>query len=145
MAVHSARLLTAAIETALDDAGLLVEVGTKPAGGGWQGAPGASQFTPYTVIYPTPGGSSGGSITAPFDDVMPDYTISSFGSTAAQAQWGDDLVRATLTSADAVTVSGRSVMLAIPDVDGGVLRDDDVQPPVWHSPTRWRLMTTAAA
>lgn len=145
MSAHSARLLTTAIETALDGAGLLVGVGSKPTGGGWAGAPGDSVFAAYTVIYPTPGGSATGTISTPFDDVMPDYVISSFGATVEQAQWGDDLVRSTLTAANAVSVSGRSVMLISPDVDGGTIRDDDVQPPIFHCPTRWRFMTTASA
>ena len=144
MAVHSARLLTDAIATALTDGGLLVGVGTKPAGGGWAGTQGASTFAAFTIVYPSPGGYSDGTVATPFDDVNPDYIISSFGSTVDQAQWGDDKVRATLTAAGAVTVSGRSVMLVIPDVDGGVIRDDDVTPPIFHAPTRWRVMTTAA-
>lgn len=145
MAAHSARILTTAIETALSNAGLLVAVGSKPAGGGWQGTEGNSTFAAYTVVYPTPGGASMGSLSVPFDDVHSDYTISSFGSTVAQAQWGDDKVRATLTAASALSVSGRSVQLVAPDVDGGVIRDDDVTPPIFHAPTRWRVMTTAAA
>ena len=147
MSAHSARLLTAAIETRLTavGVGLLVGVGIKPAGGGWAGAEGASTFTPYTVIFPTPGGYSDGSLCVPFGDVAPDYTISSFGATVAQAQGGDDRVRAALASPGTVVVSGRLVLLAIPDVDGGVLRDDDVQPVIFHAPTRWRFMTTSAA
>ena len=145
MSAHSARLLTAAIDTTLTAAGLLVGVGTKPVGGGWADAPGGSTYAPYTVIYPTPGGTATGTLTVLYDDVQPDYIISSFGATVAQAQWGDDEVRAALVAAGAVTVSGRSVLLVDPTVDGGVIRDDDVTPPVFHAPTRWRVMTTAAA
>lgn len=144
MSAHSARDLSAAIVTALEDADLLVGLGDKPAGGGWAGAAGASTFTAYTVVYPTPGGFSDGTMSVPFDDVQPDYIISSFGSTVEQAQWGDDEVRAALTAAGALTVAGRSVSLVIPDVDGGVIRDDDLTPPIFHSPTRWRIRTTEA-
>lgn len=145
MSAHSARALTAAVVAKLDATALLVGTGTKPVGGGWAGTPGTSVFNPYTIVYPTPGGSSSGSLSVPFDDVSPDFIITSFGASVEQAQWGDDLVRSTLVSPAVITVTGRTVMLAIPDMDGGVMRDDDVQPPIFYTPTRWRLMTTAAS
>ena len=144
MSVYSARALTTALVAKLDATALRVGTGTKPAGGGWAGTPGASVFNPYTVVYPTPGGSSDGSLGIPFDDVSPDFIISSFGASVEQAQWGDDLVRATLVSPAVIAVTGRTVMLAIPDMDAGVMRDDDVSPPLYHAPSRWRLMTTSS-
>lgn len=145
MARHSNRLLTDALAQALTDAGLLVDVGIKPDGGGWQGSPGASTFEPYTVLYPSIGGASDGPICDPFTDVAADFIITSFGATPTQAMWGADEAREALTSPGTIVVVGRVVMLAIPDVEGGVIRDDDVQPPIYSSPCRWRLMTTAAA
>lgn len=142
MSIHSARSLTAAIISALQTATLTVGDATTPAGAGWQGAPGSANFNPYVVVYPTPGGYYEGTISEPFADARVDYTISSFGASREQAQWGADKVFATLTNPANVTVSGRSVQLMSPDVDGGVIRDDDVQPPIYHSPTRWRVMTS---
>lgn len=141
----SGRDLTDAIETLLAAAGLTVYVGDKPEGsaGGWQGAEGASTFDPYTVIFPVTGGFFEGTISEPFADARPDYIISSFGATPQQAQWGNDTVFETLTTSKP-TVSGRVVQNLVPDVEGGTVREDDVTPPIWHSPSRWRAMETAA-
>lgn len=143
MSDHSARLLTAAIIAALEADGLLVGDGTKPVGGGRDSA--SEPFAPYSVVYATGGGTFSGSVGVPFDDAYPAYVISSFGASQAQALWGDDKVRGVMLTPGSITLSGRSVMLATPDVDGGVQRDDDVSPPVYWCPTRWRVMTTAAA
>lgn len=139
----SGRLLTEAIKTLLTDAGLLVDVGEHPAGGGWEGTPGASTFNAYTVIWPTVGGTYAGTIGVPFADGRPDYTITSYGATAEQSQWGDDKVFATLTTSKP-TVSGRVVQLAIPEVHGGAVPDYDVAPPVYFCPTRWRIFDVPA-
>lgn len=137
----SGRLLTDAIVTLLTNAGLVVGSGTKPATGGWQGTPGESVFTPYVVVYATTGGYFDGPISTPFADAMPDYVISSFGSNQQQAQFTNDLVYTTLTGSKP-TAAGMSVELVSPDVEGGVVRDDDVTPAIHYSPTRWRIFTT---
>lgn len=145
MATHSGRELTDAIITALRAASLVVGDGDKSNGaetGGWSATPGQSAFTPYVVVFPTPGGYYDGSIAEPFADARPDYVISAFGGTREQAQWGADKVYATLLDPSNVTVTGRTVQLLSPDVDGGTIRDDDVSPPIYHSPSRWRVMTT---
>jgi hypothetical protein len=136
----SGRLLTAAIINLLDST-LLVGDGDKPAGGGWQGAPGASAFEPYTVVYAVTGGYFEGTIGQPFADARPDYIISSFGATQQQAQFGNDAVRTALLGGT-LSVSGATVQLASPDVDGGAVRDDDVSPPIFYSPSRWRFFVT---
>jgi hypothetical protein len=142
MSTHSGRELTNAIITALTAVPLTVGDGIKPAGAGWQGTPGSANFNPYVVVYATPGGYYDGPITTPYADARVDYTITAFGASQDQAQWGADKVFAALIVPTNVTVSGRSVQLLSPDVDGGCIRDDDVQPPVYFSPTRWRVMTT---
>jgi hypothetical protein len=142
MSTHSGRELTDAIIASLTTAGLTVGDGIKPAAGGWQGTPGSANFNPYVIVYATPGGFYDGSIAAPFADARVDYTISGFGASQDQAQWCADKVFARLIDPANVTVSGRGVQLLSPDVDGGCIRDDDVTPPIWHSPTRWRVSTT---
>lgn len=139
----SGRLLTDAIADVLTDAGLLVGVGTKPADGGWQGSEGASPFTPYVVLSPVTGGYFDGPLGAPFVDARPDYIITSYGATVAQAQFVNDQVHVTLTSS-VPTVTGMVVQLMVPDVEGGAHRDDDVTPPVYYSPSRWRVLMTPA-
>lgn len=139
----SGRLLSEAIKTLLTNAGLSVDIGKPPSTGGWQGTPGASSFNAYTIIWPIVGGYYEGTLADPFEDARPDYTITSYGVSAQQAQWGDDVVFATLTSSKP-TVAGRVVQLAIPDVHGGAEPDFDVDPPVYFCPTRWRILETAA-
>lgn len=139
----SGRALTEAIAELLDDAGLLVGVGVKPDGAGWQATPGASTYKAYTIIWPTVGGTYHGTLAEPFADGRPDYTITSYGATAAQAQWGDDKVFDTLTT-QKPEVSGRVVQLAVPDVHGGAVPDYDVSPVEFFCPTRWRIFDTPA-
>jgi hypothetical protein len=55
---------------------ILTEVGQKPAGAGWQGAPGSSAFKAYTVLWPdagTPGGSLGDRLVWPLWEVSSQY------------------------------------------------------------------------
>lgn len=143
MSTFKGRLLTDGLITLLSNAGILIGSGDKPAGGGWQGSPGGSAFVPYTVIYPVTGGWFDGTLGDPYGDARPDYIISSFGATPQQAQFNDDLVYATLTTSKP-TVSGQTVELATPEVHGGTVRDDDVTPPVYNAPTRWRFYLTPA-
>lgn len=140
----SGRLLTGAIADLLETNGLTVYVGVKDDTdpGGWTGAEGASTYEPYTVIFPVTGGYFEGPICQPNADGRPDYIITSFGSTSAQAQWGDDRVHEILTTSKP-TIAGRVVQSLICDVHGGVVRDDDVTPPVFSSPSRWRVFETA--
>lgn len=141
MTVHQGRTITAAIISTLTSAGLEVGDGEAPDGVGWQGSPGASNFTPYVVVHATTGGRFDGPIGQPFGDAYVDYTLTAIGATQQQAQWVNDEVYEALTST-ALSVSGRSVSLVRPDVEGGAQRDDDAQPAVWFSPTRWRIQTT---
>lgn len=142
MTVHKGRPLTAAIVAALTAAGVLAGE-QKPEGVDWQGTPGESVFVAYVVVRPTPGGVFFGTMDAPFDDAQPDYIISSFAADSAACQELSDLVFATLIAAE-LTLSGRVVQLIIPDVEGGVVVDDDVQPRIYYSPTRWRIFTTSS-
>lgn len=138
------RLLTQGIIDLLEGEYLLVGDGDKPSGGGWQGTPGQSDFEPYIVVNAVTGGYFDGTLGDPFADARPDYIISSFGATQQQAQWGNDTVHAVLTTSKP-TVSGHVVELIVPDVDGGTVRDDDVTPPVFYSPSRWRFFLTPSA
>lgn len=143
MTIHKGRDLTAAIIAAIEADGWTVGEGVAPDSGvGWQGSPGASNFVPYVVVYPTPGGVFDGTVSKPFDDARPDYVIHSIGSTQEQCQLLNDAVFDALTTAT-LSVSGRVVQLVRPDVDGGVVREDDAQPPLFYSPTRWRVWTTS--
>jgi hypothetical protein len=144
MTVHQGRLLTAAIISAIEADDWIVGEGIKPENGeGWQGSPGASTFVPYVVVYPTPGGTFDGSLADPYDMVQPDYVIHAIGATQQQCQLLSDALFDLLTSAT-LTVAGRSIQMMRPDVEGGVVRDDDAQPPLYYAPARWRVWTTTS-
>lgn len=136
--------LTAAIIDLLEGAGLLVGDGIAPSGGGWQGAEGASTFVPYSIVYAVTGGYFEGTMCEPYANARPDYIVTSIGATQQQCQFQNDEVHGVLTTQKPV-VAGQIVDLLSPDVEGGATRDDDVQPPVWFSPSRWRAFMSPAA
>ena len=138
---HKGKELTDAIIAMLTIGGLLVGDSEKPAGGGWQGAAGASTFVPYVDVWPTPGGIADGDMARPFSDVEPDYIIRAFGATRAQCEMVNDRVWQLMLSAN-LTLIGRRVLLVSPEVLPGAVREDVGQPPVWYAPGRWRIMTT---
>ncbi len=98
---------------------------------------------PYSVLYEVAGGSLGGPVARPYDDADQMYQVTSVGSTAEQARWMADKVRAALLGS-VWAVAGRSTMRVGLDVTSGLLRDDDVQPPLYYCADRYRVTTTPA-
>jgi len=140
VSTHSGLDLTDAIVALLEGGGLLVGRGAKPDGGGWQGAPGESPFTPYVDVHPVPGGVFDGSLEDPYTLARTDYIIRSFGGDQRQCEWMNDRVHALLVSAR-LSMGERRTQTIRPDVAGGAVRDDTVQPPIWFAPARWRVLT----
>lgn len=129
----------AALRSAIADADVLVGTARAPKGGGWQGAEGASQFTPYVVVYPMPSTERTGPLGS-FDDADLGYQLTAVGAHPDQAL---DTVSKAL---DAVlgthlVVDDRSVYVSS-DVTGGITRDDDVRPPLYAAVERIRLITS---
>lgn len=110
--------------------------------GGWQGPPGESEFRPYAIVYPLPGGTFDGTLADPDDDADLLYQITCVGGTRQQCEWVADQIHDVLTDPGTVTVPGRSVVRVVPDMAGGVRRDDTVRPPVFIATPRFRLWTT---
>lgn len=132
--------LTAAIITALTNAGYTVGDGEAPAAGGWSGAPITSTYVPYVNVHGVPGGSTDGTIADLDADASADYILISVGATRAQAEAMGDDVRATMVSGD-LPLTGRRVALRRVEMLGGAVRDDTVQPPVWIVSDRFRFLT----
>lgn len=131
MTVATAEPHTKAVAKRLTDAALLVGRGTKPAGGGWQGEPGASTHKAYVVLYPSTG-TTDGDLCDPHEylDYMVQATV--VAATQEGAEIVADLVKALLVG-QRITVAGRSVYpLQIVD-SGPVTRDDQVAPPVHYA------------
>lgn len=139
----SHRLHTDAVVAALRDAGLTVFDAGPPLssdeGWGWKGAPGQSDFAPYTIVYPLEGGIYGGTLGDPDDDASLIWQVTCVGGTRQQCEWVVDQTMRALVG-PTLEVEGRWVSRVWADMaGGGVRRDDTVQPPVFISTPRFRV------
>lgn len=97
---------------------------------------------PYIVLYPMPGSTRSGPISDPNADAELLYQITCVGATREQAEWMRDAAAAAMNAA-ALVIPNRSVAYLFPvPGDGEVLRDDDLDPPLFYAVARWRLATT---
>ena len=146
MGVVVARTQTAAVLAALTTAGLNAAVGRDPANSGWTNAPGQSTFRPYAVVWPVPGGSTDGTLAHPDEDAQSLYQVTGVGSTVEQAEWVADVARIALLAPGAVEITDpsdtRVVQTVTIDTLGGCRRDDDVDPAVWITADRFRVLST---
>lgn len=119
--------------------------GEQPAGTGWQGAPGQSEFVPYYVLHPIPGGQLDGPMGDPHADSELIWQVNSQAATQAQAETMADAARAALLSSaahDGVVVDGRAVTAVTSEIPAGAARQDPDQPATWWSFEQFRLTTT---
>lgn len=135
--------VTDAVVAALEDAGLTVGDGEKPAGAGWAGQPGQSAYAPYVVVYSMLGGTTEGPMDDPNADARSVVQLTSVGGSRRQAEWLGDRARAALMSGS-LAVAGRKVALVLIDVLGGAVRDDDSDPAIYYVPERYRILSTPA-
>lgn len=146
--VHQGRLLTDAILAALAADDIIVGDNTKPpedqAVCGWDGTPGESDFIPYVVVWPLPGGVTSGTILHEHADAFPIYQITSIGATREQCEWLADKVRVIAEQRSSWSPPGRTVMQVRVDQFGGATPDHTAQPPVHMCPDRYRPITTPA-
>jgi len=140
----SARAVTDGVLAALDAAGLLVGDATAPAAGGWQGAAGQSQFTPYVVVHPLPGGRLAGTIAHPNETAKLVFQVTAWGSTREQAEWAADGARSALLASGAVTEAGRSVFSVTVELLAGCWLDDTVRPALHRTGDRFAVTTVPA-
>jgi hypothetical protein len=140
---YRGRAITEAIIAVLTAAGLRVGDGVKPAGAGWQGTAGQSDFRGYVVVHPVGGFEIDGTLDQPSDDVWPLHQLTSYGANRAQCEEvADDAREAMMTIP--LTVTGRSLGRTRIDLVGVVTRTDDVQPPIYMAPDRYTVYTTPA-
>jgi hypothetical protein len=98
--------------------------------------------TPYVVVHLLGGGNMGGPITDPQVDVQVRIQVNSIGDTAEQAMNTAELVNALMVKSN-ITITGRAV-LKVPKetTSDGIVRDDDISPPLFYAYDVWRLWTT---
>jgi len=94
---------------------------------------------PYVVVYPVTGGDTYGPLGAQNDDAELIYQVTCVGTSRQQAQWLADKAMGLLSG---ITVTGRSLPLVTVETVPGVMRDDDVQPPIFWAAPRFRLFST---
>lgn len=131
----------AAVVAAVAAQNVTTDLAAKPAGTGWQGQAGDSDFVAYAIVYPLPGGTRDGSIGDPDRDIILNYQVTCVGDSpeAARSVASD----ADLGVRTGVTVEGRRVLRVVPVDDGGVQPDDDTQGPrLFYATPRFTVWTS---
>ena len=120
-----------AVTAALTAAGLMVYLGGAPPGV----SPTAT--TPYVVLYPEPGRAETASLADNRVNFSAVIQLTCVGLTAEQVMSVSDRAAAALSVV--LTVAGRASWKP-ESLDGQpVQRDDDVVPPCFYAPSRYRL------
>lgn len=137
MSIHGSRVFALWVVDVLQDGGLAVALGGRPAN-----VPTASG---WGAVYPIAGGTVSGSIDDPNSDATPDVQVTSVSYQADQTLWHVDKVRELLLAALPADLSdGRRVLFGAPSfADVTLLRDNDVDPPTWYSPDRFSFRTAS--
>jgi hypothetical protein len=140
--VAPARPHSDAVVAAVAATGLLVGRGKQPPGSGWQGAPGASQFKGYAVLYPSTGVPDGN--TAEPNEYL-DYTfqMTCVAYTEEGAEIVADLVKGALVGVR-LTVVGRSAYPVRVLADPLIRRDDAVSPALHYATPQFRFRSQPA-
>lgn len=94
----------------------------------------------YIVAYPL-NSVRDGSLADPFADVDLVYQFTCVGRLAAGVRY---LVGQLETALAGVSITGRAVLQVVPEDDGAVRPDTDVDPPVFIATPRYRLRTVPA-
>lgn len=120
-----------AVMAALTEGGLTVHVGGAPPGV----SPTAT--TPYVVLYPEPGRTETASLADDRINFSAVIQLTCVGLTAEQTMSVSDRAAAALSTI--LAVAGRASWKPEPLDGQPVQRDDDVVPPCFYAPSRYRL------
>lgn len=125
-----------AVSAALTTAGLTAYLGGAPPGV----SPTAAD--PYVVLYPEPGRAEVASLADNRTNFSAVVQLTCVGLTAEQAMSVSDRAAAALSAV--LTVTGRTSWKPEPLDGQPVQRDDDVTPPCFYAPSRYRLRSIPA-
>lgn len=134
---------TAGMLSRLEASNLLVGDGRRPDGGGWQDAPGQSEFVPYLVLYGLqherqgPDSSIADRNTAP----VLRYQVTAVGADRDQAETASDLAARQLLNGAPLDIPGWSTVLLVHEFAMPADRDEEVNPPLFQVVDRYRLDT----
>jgi hypothetical protein len=101
--------------------------------------------TRCVVLHVGPGDVASLSLADERSGLDVEFQVTAVGSGPDQAAWVADKARAVLLAPGAVTVSGRSTSRIYQEqAPPEPIPDNDVQPPLWTAPVRYRLQTLPA-
>lgn len=121
----------------------LVGDGEAPAGGGWQGAHGTSQFTAYLMFHPGPGDTDGPSAT-PDSQIVREFSVTCVARDRTGASILADRVAAAVSGQRIQTPTRVTSGPITIERWGAVDRDDTVSPSVWMAVHVFRVDTVPA-
>lgn len=133
---------TTAVVACLTAASLRAGDGDRPAGAGWQGGEGSSDFLAYCIVYPPPILLDGPSARRN-DDLRGDWQVTSISRDRHGADVVADHVRAALIDG-AVVVASRYVWPVKHAGGSGARRDNSTKPPLFYAVDRFTIRTTPA-
>lgn len=142
MTVATADAHTQAVISRLASADLLTGRAAKPAGGGWQGEPGSSDFERYAVVYASPGMPEP-TISDPHRFFLWQGQLTCIGATAQQAEQCHDVARAALL-AGPLLVTGRQAHPVYQTLAVPVARDDSLPVPEWYVVAQYEFRSSPA-
>lgn len=132
----SLRTHTDAVIAHLEALGLLVGDATKPDGAGDQDD---GSFVKYAIVYPEPGGGSGGTLGDLHGDAELIYQVTCIGKSREQAQW---VVDAALGLLEGLSVPERHIPFVQLDRPPGIERDEKQTPALYFATPLFRVITT---
>ena len=146
MTVPAVEPTTAAVLERLETLSLPVGDARKPEDGGWQGAPGASEFRTYLVCYPLNHRRDGpdAPITDRHSDPQLRYQITGVGIDRRTVEMALDLAAGVLLNGVPFTITGRTTIQVVHEFSAGVSADETTNPPLFVGQDRYRIDTGPA-
>lgn len=135
---------TNAVLGRLRTTGLPVGDGRKPDGAGWQGAPGASSFVTYLVLYPIEAQRLGRNASLGDRTDAPEwhYQVTAVGADRLSAETASDIAAQSLLSAHQLLLGDFTVTVQMVHTAAlGVTADESNNPPLYVGIERYRLDT----
>lgn len=133
--VYLRRAVTNHLLAALNTSSVVTGDMERPSGGGWQGEPYQSAFSPFCVLTPATG-TAFGSLADPSSEATLRYAATTYGSSREQCEWGADVIRAAAKGIqrDTIAMGFNAVVLWVAFTYGGVV-GEDTDAPTWYAQT----------
>jgi hypothetical protein len=134
---------TNAMLSRLRSSGLLVGDGRRPAGSGWQGAPGQSVFVPWLVLQSLNHNRQGPDASIADRSTQPvlRYQVTAVGEDREAAETASDIAAKRLLNRVPLDIEGWRTVLLVHELSMPAEPDEAVNPPVFYVVDRYRLDT----